>query len=66
MPKSFSSAEIIRRLLADGWIEARQVGSHKQFVHPEKPGRVTVAHPYKDVPTGTRKSIERQTGIRFK
>lgn len=65
MPKSFSSAEIIRQLQADGWAEVRQSGSHKQFRHPTKPGLVTVAHPYKDIPIKTRKSIERQAGIKF-
>jgi len=31
----------------------------------EKKGRVTVPHPKKDIPMGTLKSIERQSGIRF-
>lgn len=60
-----NSREIIRRLQADGWYEVHQVGSHKQFKHPAKPGRVTVAHPKKDVPKGTLRSIERQTGLKF-
>ena len=35
-------------------------GSHHQFTHPEKPGRVTVKHPSKDLPIGTLRSIYRQ------
>ena len=35
-------------------------GSHHQFTHPEKPGRVTVKHPGKDLPIGTLRSIYRQ------
>jgi predicted RNA binding protein YcfA (HicA-like mRNA interferase family) len=38
-------------------------GSHQQFKHPEKKGRVTVVHPRKDCPTGTLKSIEKQSGL---
>lgn len=57
------SADIIRALEADGWYEAAQKGSHKQFKHPAKPGRVTVPHPVKDMPPGTLRSIERQSGV---
>ncbi len=60
-----SSSEIIRRLEADGWVEVSRRGSHAQFKHPTKPGRVTVPHPNKDLPLGTIKSIERQAGIRL-
>lgn len=38
--------EIIKRIEADGWVQARQKGSHRQFKHPTKPRLVTVAgHP---------------------
>lgn len=57
------SREIIRRLEADGWFKVAQAGSHIQYKHPSKPGRVTVPHPRKDMPTGTLKSIERQAGL---
>lgn len=57
------SGDIISALKADGWYEAAQKGSHKQFKHPTKPGRVTVPHPVKDMPVGTLKSIERQSGV---
>jgi predicted RNA binding protein YcfA (HicA-like mRNA interferase family) len=62
MAKAFLSREIIKRLEADGWEEARQTGSHKQFTHPRRPGRVTVAHPVKTMATGTVRSIFRQAG----
>ncbi|HEY9235114.1 MAG TPA: type II toxin-antitoxin system HicA family toxin [Phenylobacterium sp.] len=58
-----NSRDIISALIADGWYEAAQKGSHKQFKHPTKPGRVTVPHPKRDIPTGTLRSIERQAGI---
>jgi len=37
-----------------------------QFTHPTKPGKATVPHPKKDLPVGTAKSIERQTGVRLR
>jgi predicted RNA binding protein YcfA (HicA-like mRNA interferase family) len=58
-----SSSEIIRMLRNDGWQVVRQKGSHVQLRHPSKPGRVTVPHPNKDVPMGTLKSIEKQSGL---
>lgn len=39
-------------------------GDHFQFKHPQKPGRVTVPHPKKDIPKGTVVSIYRQAGWR--
>ena len=60
------SSVIIRRMRADGWYEVGQKGSHVQFKHPTKPGKATVPHPRKDLPPGTMKSIERQTGLKFR
>jgi predicted RNA binding protein YcfA (HicA-like mRNA interferase family) len=57
------SREIIARLEEDGWFEVNQVGSHKQFKHPTKPGRVTVPHPKKDININTLKSIAKQSGV---
>jgi predicted RNA binding protein YcfA (HicA-like mRNA interferase family) len=59
------SGKIIKRLKQNGWYEVAKVGSHTQFRHPEIKGRVTVPHPKKDLPVGTLKSIERQSGIKF-
>lgn len=52
-------------LKADGWYEINCVGDHHQFKHPEKKGKVTVAHPSKSIPLRTLKSIEMQSGIKF-
>jgi predicted RNA binding protein YcfA (HicA-like mRNA interferase family) len=57
--------EVIRRLVADGWMLARTKGSHHQYRHPTKPGLVTVPHPRRDLPIGTLRSIARQAGIRI-
>lgn len=64
--KSYSSKEVIAALLADGWYEVSCVGSHHQYKHPTKKGRVTVKHPVKDFPRKTLDSIERQSGLRFR
>lgn len=61
--KRYSSREVLRLLYADGWYEVDVVGSHHQFKHPVKPGRVTVKHPDKEIPPKTLISIERQYGI---
>lgn len=58
-----NSRDIISALTADGWVQVAQKGSHKQFKHSTKPGRVTVPHPSKDLPLGTLKSIEKQSGL---
>jgi predicted RNA binding protein YcfA (HicA-like mRNA interferase family) len=63
---TMNSREVIKRLKADGWFEVGQVGSHKQFKHPVRPGRVTVVYPQRDVPVGTLKSIERQSGLKLR
>ena len=60
--KSYSSREIIKMLQDDGWYEVSCVGDHHQFKHPTKKGRVTVTHPKKDIPAGTVRNIEKQSG----
>jgi predicted RNA binding protein YcfA (HicA-like mRNA interferase family) len=56
---------VIKLLKMDGWHEVNQVGSHKQFKHPKKKGRVTIPHPDRDLPIGTLKSIEKQAGFKL-
>jgi predicted RNA binding protein YcfA (HicA-like mRNA interferase family) len=58
-----NSRDIIRKIEADGWAMVRVNGSHHHFKHPIKLGVVTVPHPKKDIPMGTLKSIERQSGV---
>jgi len=60
------SADVIARLIADGWSEVARKGSHAQFKHGTKPGRVTVPHPKRDIPIGTLKSIEKQSGVKLR
>ncbi len=53
-------------LLEDGWFKVGQKGDHVQFKHPTKPGRLTVPHPSRDIPLGTLKSIEKQSGLQLR
>jgi predicted RNA binding protein YcfA (HicA-like mRNA interferase family) len=56
--------DIVRELEEDGWIRARQVGSHRQFRHPTKTGTVTVPGRMGDeLAKGTIGSIVRQAGL---
>ncbi|OHV84433.1 type II toxin-antitoxin system HicA family toxin [Rhizobium sp. LCM 4573] len=57
--------EVIAALRKDGWFEVNRKGSHVQFKHPTKPGRVTVPHPKRDMPIGMLRSIEKQSGLKL-
>jgi predicted RNA binding protein YcfA (HicA-like mRNA interferase family) len=57
--------DILKALGKDGWLFKNQQGSHQHFVHPVKPGKVTVnGHPSDEVAPGTLKSIMRQAGLK--
>jgi predicted RNA binding protein YcfA (HicA-like mRNA interferase family) len=58
--------DIIARIEKDGWAMLHGTGSsHRQYKHPRKPGRVTIAgHRNDDVDPGTLKSILRQAGLK--
>ena len=60
------SSEIIKRLENEGWILHNIRGSHRQYKHPEKKGRVTVPHPKKDLPIGTLRSIFKQADWKWR
>ena len=56
--------QVIGVLMADGWALVATRGSHRQFKHPTKPGRVTVAgKPSDELAPGTLKSIAKQSGV---
>jgi predicted RNA binding protein YcfA (HicA-like mRNA interferase family) len=57
--------EFRKRLKQDGWKLKNQEGSHQQWVHPAKPGKVTVAgHPNDDIPPWILKSMLKQAGLK--
>lgn len=56
--------DVIRMLLEDGWFLVATRGSHRQYKHPIKPGRVTVAgKPSDEVAPGTLSSIRKQAQL---
>ncbi|MDH5344421.1 MAG: type II toxin-antitoxin system HicA family toxin [Gammaproteobacteria bacterium] len=56
---------ILKVLRDDGWIEIARRGSHRQFKHPTKKGRVTVpGKPSDDLAAGTLNSILKQAGLK--
>ncbi|HLQ01923.1 MAG TPA: type II toxin-antitoxin system HicA family toxin [Burkholderiales bacterium] len=58
-------SEVLRLLNQDGWYLVATRGSHRQFKHPTKPGRVTVAgKPSDDLAPGTLNSILKQSGLK--
>jgi predicted RNA binding protein YcfA (HicA-like mRNA interferase family) len=58
-------SEVLRLLQDDGWFLAATRGSHRQFKHPSKPGRVTVpGKPSDDLAIGTLNSILKQAGLK--
>jgi predicted RNA binding protein YcfA (HicA-like mRNA interferase family) len=58
-------SEILRQLQDNGWFLVATRGSHRQFKHAAKPGRVTVAgKPSDDLAPGTLNSILKQAGIK--
>ncbi|MGN6057375.1 MAG: type II toxin-antitoxin system HicA family toxin [Sphingomicrobium sp.] len=61
-----NSREVIRALEAAGFRQVGQKGSHVQMKKPGRSGRVTVPHPKRDLPIGTIRSIERQSGVRLR
>jgi predicted RNA binding protein YcfA (HicA-like mRNA interferase family) len=57
--------DILKLVERDGWRLVSQEGSHRQFKHPVKPGRLTIAgHPSKDASPGTLNSILKQAGLK--
>ena len=62
MPKVRDAIKIVEQ---DGWYLVTTRGSHRQFKHLIKSGKVTIlGKPSEDLPTGTWKNILRQAGLR--
>lgn len=60
-----SSKDMEKLILADGWVLKQQNGSHRQYVHPTKSGKVTIPfHNKKALKKGTEHSILKQAGLK--
>lgn len=56
--------EIEKVILGDGWRLVDVSGSHHQYKHPEKPGRVTIPNHRGDIPQRVVNSILKQAGLK--
>lgn len=57
--------DIIKTIESDGWYLVVTKGSHRQYKHPEKTGRVTIAgHPNDDLAPGTVNSVLKQAALK--
>ena len=61
MPKR--PREMEKVILADGWVFKNQEGSHRHYVHPIKPGKVTIPFHTGELPKPVEKSIRKQAGL---
>lgn len=56
--------EVERLILDDGWYFKNQKGSHHQYKHPTKSGKVTIPEHAGDINPDTVKSILKQAGLK--
>jgi len=57
--------DVIKMIESDGWYLVVTKGSHRQYKHPKKSGRVTIAgHPSHDLAPGTLNSIVKQAQLK--
>lgn len=56
--------QIIKLLKENGFVEVRQVGSHKRFEHPVSGKSTTVPYHCKDLTKGTEQAILKQAGLK--
>jgi predicted RNA binding protein YcfA (HicA-like mRNA interferase family) len=57
--------DLMRLIEKDGWFVVATKGSHRQYKHPRKPGRVTIAgHPGDDIAPGTLNSVLKQARLK--
>ena len=57
--------DVIKMIEADGWYLVVTKGSHRQYKHSIKPGRVTIAgHPSHDLAPGTLNSVLKQAKLK--
>ena len=57
--------DVIKLIRKAGWVQVAQRGSHRQFKHPTRPGRVTIAGAVSaDLAAGTLNSVLKQAGLK--
>lgn len=58
------SKDMEKLIFEDGWMFKSQVGSHRHYVHPHKPGKVTIPFHSKELTKATEHSILKQAGLK--
>lgn len=56
--------EMEKLIIADGWVFKSQTGSHRQYVHPTKLGKVTIPWHPGDLDKKTELSIRKQARLK--
>ena len=64
MGQVYKPKQIRAMVEKDGWYFVEQEGSHAQFKHPSKQGRVTIPMHNDDIPKGTANKILKQAGLK--
>lgn len=59
-----TARELEKLILAAGWVHKETKGSHKQFIRPEKPGKLTIPQHKGDLKLKTANAILKQAGIK--
>jgi predicted RNA binding protein YcfA (HicA-like mRNA interferase family) len=60
-------SDLVKQIEAAGWVHESTKGSHMQFTHPTRAGKITISGGGKlsrDVPPGTLNSILKQAGLK--
>ena len=60
-----NSLDVTKVLLRNGWEHVRTKGSHWIFKDPTTGKIAVVPHPRRDLPIGTVKKLERDTGLKL-
>lgn len=61
---TMNSKELIKQLENDGWTLRGVKGSHHIFVHPVKPGHLSVPHPKNELGKGLVNKLLKQAGLK--
>ncbi len=56
--------ELEKMLLKDGWILKNSKGSHHQYIHPTKKGKITIPYHKGDLNIKTAESILKMAGLK--
>jgi predicted RNA binding protein YcfA (HicA-like mRNA interferase family) len=61
---TMNSKQLIKRLEEDGWSLRGVKGSHHIFIHPSKPGHISVPHPKQELGVGLLHKLLKQAGLK--